>query len=402
MANMRWIWLGGLGWLIIAGLTGAFFRVMLAFGVTFELSLVNVRHAHSHLMYFGWTTPTLMLLISSHLEGQAGRLTARATPQLIAGFLLVLSVPTFVFFLLRGYGSFAIGGRDLPLSMISAGVHVLGWYAFAVYYFRSRRSVVATNATLAWDLSVALLVLSTFGAWGLSLHASLGMTEPHQLMGLTHFFLDVFSEGWLVLATLGVVHAARGGADAKARVSLVVLALAIPLLYPLALPEGAVSPLLKVLSKTASVLVGLILVLHVWMLRPYLTSRSTLWMVPLGLLALKGLAQMVIGAVPDAWWPEMRGLRILYLHTMLLGFVTLGLVSGARAAGFVRHLAGVQLMQLAVILLLLSLVPLTGIWPRSMAGAWTVLLAAGAAHIPVVAAAWLLLERRNKTERGSV
>ena len=70
--GLRWVWWGALGCFVLAGLTGVFFRFGVSSGVTWGLSLGNVRHAHSHLMYFGWVTPVLMALISRYLPSVAG------------------------------------------------------------------------------------------------------------------------------------------------------------------------------------------------------------------------------------------------------------------------------------------------------------------------------------------
>lgn len=59
----RWIWGGALVLFIVAGVTGVFFRFGVAYGWTGGLNLENIRHAHSHLMYFGWGTPLLMGLL---------------------------------------------------------------------------------------------------------------------------------------------------------------------------------------------------------------------------------------------------------------------------------------------------------------------------------------------------
>ena len=43
----------------------------------------------------------------------------------------------------------------------------------------------------------------------------------------------------------------------------------------------------------------------------------------------KLVVQLVLGVWPGVWWAELHSLRVLYLHLMLLGFVTLGLVAAA-------------------------------------------------------------------------
>jgi len=75
LRDFRWAWRTSLTFFVLAGLTGFLFRLELTYGGSFGMNLVNVRHAHSHLMYFGWATPALMLGMTAFLaEGiPAGR-----------------------------------------------------------------------------------------------------------------------------------------------------------------------------------------------------------------------------------------------------------------------------------------------------------------------------------------
>lgn len=58
-------WFSALGVFVLAGLTGAFMRFGLIYGFPWGLQYANIRHAHSHTMYFGWVTPALMALIAA-------------------------------------------------------------------------------------------------------------------------------------------------------------------------------------------------------------------------------------------------------------------------------------------------------------------------------------------------
>ena len=69
-------------------------------------------------------------------------------------------------------------------------------------------------------------------------------------------------------------------------------------------------------------------------------------------------------------------MRIFYLHVLLLGFVTLGLVVAAREAWGSAAVSGYRWLVFAVLALLLSLVPLTGFWPNAWRGRWALQAAA--------------------------
>jgi hypothetical protein len=107
--------------------------------------------------------------------------------------------------------------------------------------------------------------------------------------------------------------------------------------------------------------------------------------VPLVLLAVKALMQGIVSIVPSAWWVNLHGLRVLYLHSMLLGFVTLGLVAAARHTWGEASVRGARWVYAAVCAMLLSLLPITSLWPAAWQGRWGFTAAAWAALLPVAA-----------------
>jgi hypothetical protein len=120
--KVPWVWLAALGCFVIAGSTGSLLRFGLLSGLPAGLALVNVRHAHSHLMYFGWATPALMVLIVAWLPQLTGR---KPSPRFfwVMGATIVVALLAYIFFLQFGYQVAQIGDRRLPLSVI---MHVLG------------------------------------------------------------------------------------------------------------------------------------------------------------------------------------------------------------------------------------------------------------------------------------
>src|SRR5690606_10286771 len=94
------------------------------------------------------------------------------------------------------------------------------------------------------------------------------------------------------------------------------------------------------------------------------------WGAPLALLAVKAGLDAAVTLPALASWGEAAGLRILYLHILLLGSVTLALV----AAGLQQWYASVQSQMRwlgwSAFALLASLLPLTGLWPDVLGGSW--------------------------------
>jgi hypothetical protein len=376
---------------ILAALTGALFRFAVGYGLGPDrlagLELGNIRHAHSHLMYFGWATPALMLFITRLLR-QRGAAVRGAMPVLVVVFVFALLA--FPPFLLYGYSLAPVAGRELPLSMMAAGINVIGWYAFVVVYWIASRGMVRDAALRMIDVALGLMVLSTFGAWALAASVPMNLDNPVLTAALVHFFLDFFGEGWFVLGVLalGVAQVRQRGIMPRWPVAL--LALGVPFMFVLALPSGALAPGWRLAGGLGGVMVGAALLAMVVKLWPHL--RSPGWRLALVCLALKAGGQIVVAAVPGVEWSGMIGLRVLYLHLMLLGFVSVGLVA---ASGVVRRRAEI-VFAAAVAVMLLSLIPLTALWPSAWSGLWAYRLAAWIALVPIAAAVALLAGRRQR------
>ncbi|MFN3929391.1 MAG: hypothetical protein ACK4OK_07135, partial [Thermoflexus sp.] len=148
-AEGRGIWIGALGCFALAAATGALFRYGMVAGLPEGLSLGNIRHAHSHLMYFGWVTPALMVMIARHLWGDR---IPRGMAWVIR-ITLLLGLVAYVPFLLYGYQPVEWAGKRLPLATMAAGLNILAWYAYGGAYFcLSRR--IPHPARRWWDLGV--------------------------------------------------------------------------------------------------------------------------------------------------------------------------------------------------------------------------------------------------------
>lgn len=385
-AEDRWIWACALGCFILAGLTGAVFRFSAGYGVAVGFDLGNVRHAHSHLMYLGWATPVLFALIARQFPGLAGK--ARK----VIGATLAAALLAYPLFLAFGYQPVVLGEARVPLAAVAAGLNMLVWYVFVGLYVEARRGLAPTRARLLWDMALAFLFLATLGAWGLTLLKPLGLDSPVWSRALIHVFLDLFSEGWFVLAVLGLAYAAlRPAGQGGGHWSLWLIGVGLPVTFALGMPVSFVPPALKILARLGAMLVAVGLLANVWALwKTPGGGRRALWLLPLFLLVVKLIVQLVVSAWPGVWWAEMHTLRVLYLHLMLLGFVTLGLVAAATTVWGRAATRGGAWMYVAVLLVIVSLLPLTPLWPMALRGAWVGIAPAWIALAPPLAAAGML------------
>ena len=367
----------------VAGLTGALFRFELAYALGSGLRLDHIRHAHSHLMYFGWVTPALMALIGARLPAEIGRRMPRRTTAVLIG-VLAAALASWPLFLLFGYEAQAIGGARLPPSVIVAGLNMLLWYAWGALYVKATRGASRTPAVRLWDLALVLLIVSTLGAWGISLVGPLGIDDPVIARGLTQLFLGLFSEGWLVVAVLGLAWSGRAAPPPWWRTSIALVALGLPFTFPLAMSPGEVPAALRALASVGTVAVGVGLLVQVRLL--FSERRGWGWRLPLALLAAKSIAQLAVAAVPSIAWTELLGLRLFYLHVVLLGFVSIGILVAAERTFGARAAPGRVPITVAALVVLASLIPLTLLWPSALGRLWAFELTAWIALLPPAAA----------------
>lgn len=391
--DLRWAWIAALGCFLLAGSTGALNRFWLLYGFPAGLQFATVRHAHSHLMYFGWVTPALMALITTWLPALSGRPRSAWMPWVI-GATLVTALLAYPPFLMYGYMVAEIGGRRLPLSVIAASLNILAWYAFIALYLRSTWGVPRSRAIRLFDAALVFQMLASLGAWGRGALVGLKISDPFWTDATVHLFLDLFSDGWLLLALLGLVFAAYPAAgDSISRWPMRLVILGLPVTFLLGVPVSLVPPTLRLVAGLGGILVAVGLLATVSGLWPAVSrAGGGAWRVPLAFLGLKALAEFGIAVPAIALWADRVGLRISYLHWLLLGFVTLGLIAAAGDAWGRVAVRRSGWMTAGVLLLITSLLPLTGLWPEAWRGRWSLLLAAWAAWAPVLAAAVILVQ----------
>jgi hypothetical protein len=399
-------WYIALACFVLAGASGALLRFGLLYGFPGGLQFVNVRHAHSHFMYLGWVTPALMALIAAQLSRRVpewGQWENGFRRIITATFILALLA--FVPFLFYGYQVAEIGGRRLPLSVIASTLNVFAWYAFTVHYWRAGRSLRRDPAMRLWDASLVFLCLASLGGWGLGLSRPLQISDPFWSLTLTHLFLELFANGWFVLALLGLAYAAQPATAVKreAHWGETLMICGLPLVFLLPLPAGSLPTAVRLLAALGGLMFAAGLALNLWSLWPgAVRHKQTLWLVPLLFLGVKAVAMAIVSIPAGALWAESMALRISYLHWLLLGFITLGLVAAAGDLWGRRATAGWQPFTVTVLLLFASLIPLTRLWPLAWSGRWTFVLAAWVALGPVLAALAMLAwsGRRGAEEQG--
>ena len=355
-------------------------------------------------MYFGWVTPASMILLLGGLRSASGR---RAR-WLVDG-ALVLALLSYPLFLSFGYRPVPVGAAQIPLAAIGAAANMLVWYGFAWSFVRAARSGdprLRSGSRSCWSAAVGFLVLSSLGAWGVGPAATLDGAGGLWYQVSLHLFLDLFAEGWLVLVVLGAAyqrfgaHLRPGREAALARWGRRLLIAGLPVSFLFGVSPDLLGSAWRLVSRlgTGAVGIGLLLQTGVFLrVGARAGSRSHLryWGFPLVLLSLKALAQTGAGVGGAEELVQQRGLRILYLHVLLLGGVTPGLLAAAADRWGRKSVRGIRWIHVSIGALLLTLVPLTTLWPISLTGGWVHDVAIFGASLPILAAIVLLVRTED-------
>ena len=382
---LRLLWIASAWAFVVAAGAGVLFRWGMVGGFGEVLTAAHIRHGHSHLMLMGWATPALMALMAARWPGQGGRRIDRSVC-LVGWTAWVLAFLSFPAFLIWGYQSVPVGSADLPIAAILSGLAIFSWYGFAAVYFGAHRGVKRTPAMRLWDLAVVALVVSSAGAWGVAGLMMAGVDSALWESVTVHFFVDLFGGGWLVLGALGVIRSyVKYGDSTNQQVGRWLVGASVAFVFLIGLPRSYVDEGWFVLGSMAAGLLaaGLFLVIQpIW-------HHLDRWWWRVGLFFAATVAMLAALAIPPlAEWGLRAGLRLFYLHWVFAGVVTMALVVGAYREWGARAVNTPWSWLAAVAALLLTMLPMTGLWPAELGGIWTVycvLVGAVAATVIVTA-----------------
>ncbi len=315
--------------LALAAATGVLLRFGLIGGMpAWAQNLSAVRHAHSHLMYFGWVTPALMAFIWRSLPALTGRPLPRGIPAQMTT-TVVLALLSFPAFWSNGYGLTQVGSLELPLGAMISGLCGLTWYWFILLYVRATwRLSQRPLAVRLWDWALVLVLLASLGAVGLMGMVLLdaGSVVLQQLF--LHLFLDLFAVGWFELALLGILWAwLEEQAPAPPRLPVMPLAVALGPTFVLGMSPTLVPPATFWPAALANAAAAVMLGWHGWALWQ---RRSHL--PPAGRFGLLFFGLHILSAGPLLWpgfwqWAGGTQLRVYFLHAFLLGWVSSALLA---------------------------------------------------------------------------
>lgn len=385
------IWKTSLACFIIAALTGFLYRLGLIGFDLLGLSLQNIRHAHSHLMFFGWAVPFPMYIALRAIIGNdPNKKIGHSWMKYSAGGGLVFGLLAYPFFLFYGYRPVEIGTSSLPLSVIFSGLVMVCWYGFIWGYYRARPALKDVSSQPWFDGALVMLAVCSLGAWGVALAQAIN-PENHLLMkALTHFFLATFTEGWVVIVLVAILvmklRLQSRDWPLSPNIALGCIAIGAPLTFPYGISESLLSPELLMIARFGGGLasVGLLMIMFAFYSSGKWKSQNNIWLWPIVLLGLKAVIQLTASIVPSSFWLSDHALRIFYLHVLLLGAFTLTVI------GWLHTQTGIsdwyfKAIAISILAVLISLLLPTPFWPEGWGGIWIFYVLAATAILPVLA-----------------
>lgn len=392
------IWQWAMFSFVLAALTGLLYRIGFIIPLPFNLDFVNIRYAHSHLMFFGWASLLPLYLIKlDSVPGYHAALGARLMKYALWG-VLFFGLLSFPFFLFWGYGAVSIGELQLPVSVILSGFVMIAWYVFMVGYLITRFRKRGFEPNMWFEGALIMLFIGSLGAWGVGAVEMLHMGGPLLGKALTHFFLAVFVEGWAVLVLLGFIAKALKLKEDELVVSPMVLvgliAIGAPLTFPYGISESMMSLNLSVAARMGGFLIAEGILLFVYSAVKARQKSLSMWCWPLLFLGLKVIMQLIASVSPAELWLSYHGIRILYLHVFLLGAFTTGMVCYLIQDLPINNNYYYGIV-FSVSLVIASLLLLTRFWPYFLSGTWIYYGMAVAAIFPAFAVLifWMKLRK---------
>ena len=358
---------------VLAGLTGFLYRLGFAVQLPFELNLANVRQAHSHLMFFGWGSLfPLYFICTMTIPGYHVAPSAKLM-RLSLWIILVFSLLSYPSFMLYGYHLAIIGRFVLPLSAILSACVMVGWYLFIGSYIRVRSKKHNFKSNIWFEGALLMLVVSSFGAWGVGIVQMAGVGSEFLEKLLPHFFLTTFTEGWILLVLLGLIDKMLGIKKSEYIISSTVLvfliAVGAAVSFPFGLPQLLSQPFQSLFARLGGAIIAISVIIFVASILVSNKAKNTFWMWPLAFLGLKSVMQLSAVVMPFNAILTDFGARILYLHVLFLGAYT-----SSVAIIFAKNLFEaekfIKPIMYSITAVLISLLLPTWFLPTALKGIW--------------------------------
>ena len=314
--------------LCIAAFAGMVLRYKIAFALPF-IDQKNLLHGHSHFAFIGWVTQLILVLLANQIIEQLPNKWATYRRLLLAN--LCLGYLIFISFLITGYKG---------VSILLLVLQIILTYIFASVYIRDLYKIKFNVQSRMWFVAAMIFnLISTLGTLMLGYMKMSGTITEKSYLAAVYFYLHFQYNGWFLFAFIGLaVHwlLTNKIIDSMPPKYFWVFSIA-------AIPTYFLTILWLDLPKTLFIMVIIAALLQfiAWIgmlrivVRPLKISLQNHPCIGYHLLTLSCLALSIkltlqLGSTIPSLSQLAFGYRSIvigYLHLVLLGVITLGLLS---------------------------------------------------------------------------
>lgn len=312
--------------LFIVATLGVILRYKIAFSLPF-VDQKHLLHGHSHFAFSGWITQIIMVLMVHQLSQKTQQNYFKKYNFLLWGNLIT-AYGMLITFPIQGYGLWSISFSTL--SIINA--YVFG-FQFWMDLNKSKRSL---NSYLWFKAAIVFNVISSIGAFSLAyLMATKSVSQTSYLLSV-YGFLHFQYNGYFFFSITGLIVGIIEGASNNRKILnlsfwlFVIACIPAYFLSALWLNLPNILFLLVVLSALAQCVAWYYLFLEIK--RSTIFSKSSIlskWILSLSAIALTiKIVLQLFSNIPSLSNVAFgfRPIVIGYLHLMLLGVITLGII----------------------------------------------------------------------------
>ncbi len=333
----RWVKVSLFNLLIVASL-----GVTLRYKILYPLPFVDQKHllhGHSHFAFAGWISQAIMTLMVTYLSRQAGEGMYKRYQWLLYANLLT-AYAMLIAFPIEGYGLY---------SVIFSTASIFVSYVFAIYIWRDLNKLKERTPTHLWfKAAVFFNAFSSIGAFTLAFMMINRVVFQNAYLAAEYFYLHFQYNGWFFFGCMGLLNEVlrRVNVGQKLLIQMFWLfgAAALPAYFLSALwmdlPVWVYA--LVVLSAVAQVTGWGKMLLQIrakWSVLKGTLSSTAKWIMGFSGIALTAKLLLQLGSTIPSLSDLAFGFRpiiIGYLHLVLLGVITLFLLSYFFAGEYIK------------------------------------------------------------------
>jgi len=355
----------------------AFLGIILRYKIAFSLPFIDQKHllhSHSHFAFNGWISQALIILMVEFLY-KSGIKNVYVKYKWLIICNLITAYGMLLCFAMQGYGVFSI-----TFSTSS----ILLSYLFGIIYWKDLNSLKSKSKTNLWfKASIIFNMVSSLGAFGLSIMMINHVVQEKWYLAAVYFFLHFQYNGWFFFALIGLIIDYLFNQSNEKSVLIVfrLFVFACPAAYFLSalwLPIPLWIYVIVIVSALFQFIGWLLLVKLIVKNKVSLkliVSVQPRWILLIASFALSIKLLLQLGSVYPPLSKLAFGFRpivIGYLHLVLLGVISLGILGYLFATKLIPlskiNIAGVAIFIFGVFLneFLLMLQGASAIFYRSM------------------------------------